>query len=254
MAYSTSNSEKGKCVSCGFLAIDSTHEVPRHIRETGWCAIGSKPDYGELLTISCFVEEAMLFPDPAKYVPVDRNEKQFFPPKEILTVLHADRECPSWYPFKPKYGPKEHLEMLRNEEIELKRQEHDIAIAQMVKESHQAHIAVTEGIKSILGETREIFKDIKPLMVDLREITQSLVPIVGHLKTTTESLKGTVEKMDTTVGQMEVSSTKIGKFSIGLAVLAILITVASTVLQLWLATRSTPTERLLQSIIDRFSQ
>jgi hypothetical protein len=156
--------DKGRCVSCGFLevevgvpfmgrivAIGPGKEVGRHTRETGsptWPASGDR--------YNCILGAA-----PIQAEAYQERGRGTTGQESILRVFEKHRDCSSWYPYKPNYTPKEHLEMLRNEEIENRRTEFQLRLAEMDRQTQETHTEIMRNQTQLLADSKQVADDVR---------------------------------------------------------------------------------------------
>ena len=128
------NSEKGRCISCGFFAQQVTEftgsipddmwklppeqyrEVEMGHRQDGtfqgpWPRGATSRGAALSLVPVCFRRHFDLNDEINKESLPNRHE-------EVLAVTQKDRKCPKWYPYTPGLGPKESYERMRMDRLE----------------------------------------------------------------------------------------------------------------------------------------
>jgi len=119
---------EGRCVSCGFLAKFDLHysgpppyiyEMPPKDRGTGERS-GIRLEAAREITgfPQCYVNAFDLWNEIRTAVQDGNNE--FAAARQ---VFDSDRHCSKWHRYTQGYSPQEHLEELRVQELESKRQE-----------------------------------------------------------------------------------------------------------------------------------
>ena len=248
-------SDRVKCIGCGFLsrrAISPQLGGGEHFefltgdRATGGGNTPTTPET-EQYVADCFLNKEDFFHEIGLVLFIGRADylQGSEMANRVLDVIEKDRKCVGWYQWHPGSTPKEHMDRLLLEQQEQDRREHREAMTALVTSSQDAQKAVIDGIKEVLTETRQIFSEIQPIIEGFNEILKNLVPIVDDLrtitsamKTTTDELKTTVDSMKVTVTTMEQSSTRMGRYTIGFSLAAILLTVLGVItgaVQIWLA-------------------
>lgn len=150
------SSLKGRCISCGFLSKYNVHhngpppyfyEMPENDRNSGQMS-GIRLDAGREIQgfPQCYVNAEDLW----REIDLGKREGK----NEYLHargVFEKDRKCPKWHRYTPGFSPQEHLEELRAQELELKRQEFEQRMAADQKELMRKLDSGNKRVQLILG-------------------------------------------------------------------------------------------------------
>jgi len=126
-------SDKGKCLTCGFLAKHSEHgnrhaplspkyhEIEMDDRKRGQCfqeTLGRTESFPT--EPACFVWAFPLMQEVAivSHAVPDRN-------KAASTVLSLERQCPDWFRYTPGLSPQEHFHRYEMQRTENARQKYE---------------------------------------------------------------------------------------------------------------------------------
>lgn len=152
-------SDRGRCVSCGLLAIHQTesprwHEATQDARGTGRLDRGGTGYERDFNTWpACFRHAADLEAE-ARAVIEERGLSGDGRPGANQEVITRDRHCPAWYPYSPGFPPKEHLEELRMMQLEEARRSNDEKLANLQVGSQKAIAQIQADSKKIAEATQ----------------------------------------------------------------------------------------------------
>ena len=121
---------RGRCASCGFFG---KHALVRDVPTPNYYECDNQARlsgrafqhpagalYGDIQTEPvCFVGKIWMVTESA-------NEQLNYPDREhaLKAVIDKpDRNCSRWYPYTPSFGPKEHLEEFKMQQLEQDRRE-----------------------------------------------------------------------------------------------------------------------------------
>jgi hypothetical protein len=144
MADTEEEAQKGRCVSCGFLATygDRWHEVSNRERRSGRFIVQDGMQAWSQVT--CFRNAADLASEMESSNPSAPN---------VIAVIGRDRNCPEWFPYTPDRSPKEHLEKLEMIQLEHERKEHDLELARLHLDAEKQSQAIAAALKATTEAT-----------------------------------------------------------------------------------------------------
>ena len=127
--------DRGRCTSCGFLAVVVAHlpniqaplAGPAAERSSGnlWSALGGSD------RPHCFVQAADLLHEIKESPRWGTGTDTPAVWGATIVVIERDRHCPSWFPWTPHVTPKEHWDRRNVLQLEASRHANDLAIATM---------------------------------------------------------------------------------------------------------------------------
>ena len=135
------DSEKGKCISCGFLAtrpITPTpallgyYEFTERDRQTGDVklyveAVARRVDAMPV----CFRHAANIEAEATQLCSTENNLTSY---DARVKSISGDRKCKDWYPYTPGIEPKDHLNKLEMERLEEQRRDFELRLEKERKE------------------------------------------------------------------------------------------------------------------------
>ena len=153
------DSEKGRCRSCGFLS--RLRRGRPFSSQRYYEASEEDRKEGELYSQQNTEAEIACY---RRTYPLNREVGQEFRPPSgplsledaILTVIGKDRKCPTWVAYTPDFGPKEHLEEWRVQEVvqtnrQLVRAQTDVARNQIKVTLAQAALSIAAIVIAALA-------------------------------------------------------------------------------------------------------
>ena len=137
----------GRCSSCGFLALHSTHggwyEVEPGNRSSGQLNIARTPgfpnEWSEAYPV-CIIRRAQLELD---YEIIARDAEMELPDAPLgdiigqraAAMLHLDRRCPRWFEYEPGFSPQQHVEREHMLQLERDRARLQIQLARLERQA-----------------------------------------------------------------------------------------------------------------------
>lgn len=128
--------KNGRCISCGFLAKFDLHydgpppyiyEMPGRDRISGEMSqIHLAKDHPVWGSPFCYANADDL------YIAIQKVKQQHGQTNfgEVHTFFDQDRQCNKWHPYTKGFSPQQHLEEVRMQELELKRQAFELKMQQ----------------------------------------------------------------------------------------------------------------------------
>jgi hypothetical protein len=154
---------RNRCVSCGFLGKHrfSWFEVTLEERALGSLAkANAEPRVvpGCIRGVADLARErdgnlAALRENGEPVADAEGNVNVRAERQALLEVLNLDRRCSDWYPYTPGFSPKEHLEELRMAQLEQERRDHELALAQLRRDSDERGDKIAESLRQVTVET-----------------------------------------------------------------------------------------------------
>jgi hypothetical protein len=162
--------EKGRCLSCGFLAkhpktsygalpAERYYEIEPFERTSGnhTQIFRYRPDFASSHIFQtervCFVHEAdLMLGIPGE----DTDSDQLRQTRRDLAIetIAFDRHCPAWYPYRPGFSPRGHYQQLQMQRLEHDRREFETRLADM-------SLTAQAQSESIARESKQLVSDLK---------------------------------------------------------------------------------------------
>lgn len=161
------DSEKGKCITCGFLssrpiaptpALPGYYEFTEQDRKTGEAKlyVESVSRRADAMPV-CFRQVAQL---ESEATTLSSSGQGLTTYQARVEIISKDRNCKDWYPYTPGIEPKEHLNKLEMERLEQQRKEFELKLEESRKKFDLELFAISQRVQEnsrLVAERAERF-------------------------------------------------------------------------------------------------
>jgi hypothetical protein len=168
--------KKVKCETCGFFSKHgrgSSAPAPRYYEVETTDRTNTNEifrHFAEGRSVSC---EIVCFQHKLNFMAeLNRLPGQSQRNDKLVAMVRQNRNCESWYPYRPGFSPKEHYEELQMQRLEQDRRAFEKSLADMALSAQLQSAAIAEKNAAIQEKNAEIAEASKQLVSELKEIAQ----------------------------------------------------------------------------------